>query len=118
LKLFSGDDTIAEIRKIVRRFHEKGGQLMFGTDTGYLTDYDVVEEYKQLAQAGLNAYEVLRMLTENPAARFGLEKDRGRIAQGMRADLTVLADDPARDMAAFTRVRYTIRNGRVIYASQ
>lgn len=116
LKLFNGEDTIAEIRAIVWSFHKKGGQLMFGTDTGYLTDYDVTEEYKQLAQTGLDAHEILRMLTENPAARFGLEKDRGRVIQSMRADLTVLAADPARDITAFSRVRYTIRNGRVIYA--
>jgi hypothetical protein len=38
LKVFSEDDNIAEIRRVVRRFHELGGRLGFGTDTGYLAD--------------------------------------------------------------------------------
>ena len=118
LKLFSGAGDIAEIRRIVRRFHELGGELMFGTDTGYLSDYDVGGEFQQLQKAGLNTMEILRMLTENPAGRFGVQKERGRIMPGMIADLTVLASDPASDVAAFSRVRYTIRAGRIIYDGQ
>jgi imidazolonepropionase-like amidohydrolase len=115
LKLFSGEDTIADIRRIVRRFHDLGGELMFGTDTGYLTDYDVGVEFDQLAKTGLNATEILRMLTENPARKFGVQNERGRIAPGMLADLTVLESDPATSTAAFSRVLYTIRRGRIIY---
>src|SRR5256885_1252043 len=85
LKLFSGADDIAAIRRVVRRFHELGGELMFGTDTGYLSDYDVSEEFRQLEKAGLNTTEILRMLTENPARRFGVQKERGRIMPGMVA---------------------------------
>src|SRR5580704_10725259 len=54
LKLFSGDDNIADIRRVVRRFHELGGNLVFGTDTGYLSDYDVKEEFEQLSKAGFS----------------------------------------------------------------
>lgn len=115
LKLFGGADDIAEIRRVVRRFHELGGELMFGTDTGYLSDYDVAEEFQQLGKAGFNSVEILRMLTENPAGRFGVQKERGRIMPGMIADLTILASDPASDIAAFSRVRYTIRDGRIFY---
>ena len=118
LKLFSGDDNIAEIRRVVRRFHELGGSLVFGTDTGYLTDYDVAEEFEQLTKAGFTWADILRMLTENPARLFKDQKSRGRIAPGMIADLTVLEADPATDPSAFSRVRYTIRNGRVIFASR
>lgn len=116
LKLFSGSDEIAEIRRVVRRFHELGGDLMFGTDTGYLTDYDVGEEFRQLAKAGLGTLDILRMLTENPATKFGVEKQLGRIAPGMIADITILESDPAVDVSAFSRVHYTIRAGRVIYS--
>ena len=115
LKLFSDEDSIADIRRIVRRFHELGGELMFGTDTGYLTDYDVGAEFEQLGKTGLDAMEILRMLTENLAHRFGVQNERGRIAPGMLADLTVLDSDPAASLASFSRVRYTIRGGRIIY---
>jgi imidazolonepropionase-like amidohydrolase len=118
LKLFSGADDIAEIRRVVRRFHELGGELMFGTDTGYLSDYDVSEEFHQLEKAGLNAMEILRMLTENPARKFGVQNERGRIAPGMIADITVLDSDPLGAITAFSRVRYTIRDGHIIYRSR
>jgi imidazolonepropionase-like amidohydrolase len=118
LKLFSGDDNIGEIRGVVRRFHELGGRLAFGTDTGYLTDYDVGQEFEQLATAGFTWRDTLRMLTENPARLFNDQKNRGRVAPGMIADLTVLEADPATDRSAFSRVRYTIKNGRVIFSSR
>lgn len=114
LKLFSGDSGIAGIRSVVFKFHQFGGQLMFGTDTGFLTDYSVTEEYRQLALAGLTFRDVLAMLTTNPAERFHVSKDKGRVAVGMAGDLTVLSSDPATDSLAFTQVRYTIRGGKVI----
>jgi imidazolonepropionase-like amidohydrolase len=114
LKLFSADSSIAGIRSVVFKFHQFGGQLMFGTDTGFLTDYSVTEEYRQLALAGLTFRDVLAMLTTNPAERFHVSKEKGRVAVGMAGDLTVLSSDPATDSLAFTQVRYTIRGGKVI----
>jgi imidazolonepropionase-like amidohydrolase len=114
LKLFSQDSSIADIRSEVFKFHQFGGVLMFGTDTGFLTDYSMTEEYKQLALAGLNYRDVLAMLTTAPAQRFHVSEQKGRIAVGLEGDLTVLSADPASDPLAFTHVRYTIRGGRVI----
>lgn len=107
-----------DIDAIVGKFRQLGGQLMFGTDTGFLHDYDVSEEYKQLYLAGLSYRDVLAMLTTEPAQRFRVADSEGKIAPGMNADLTILSSDPASgDSGAFTRVRYTIRSGRVIYDS-
>ncbi len=114
LKLFSGDSSIAGIRSVVLKFHQFGGQLMFGTDTGFLTDYSVTEEYRQLALAGLTFRDVLAMLTTAPAERFHVSGEKGRVAIGMAGDLTVLSSDPATDSLAFTQVRYAIRGGKVI----
>jgi predicted amidohydrolase YtcJ len=55
------------------------------------------------------------MLTTAPAQEFHVSEKKGRVAVGMQGDLTVLSEDPASgDPLAFTRVRYTIRGGRVI----
>ena len=54
------------------------------------------------------------MLTTNPAERFHVTGEKGRIAAGMAGDLTVLSSDPATDSLAFTQVRYAIRGGKVI----
>ncbi len=118
LKLFSQDANIADIRNVLFRFHRLGGVLLFGTDTGYLTDYDVAEEYRQLALAGFNYREILAMLTTAPAARFRVANRSGRVEPGYDADLTILASDPGSgDPLAFTQVKWVIRRGRVIFAA-
>jgi imidazolonepropionase-like amidohydrolase len=118
LKLFSGEQDIERIRSIVYRFHQLGGSLMFGTDTGFLTDYDLSEEYRQLYLAGFSFRDVLAMLTSVPAQRFHVADHQGQLAPGMNADLTILSSDPASgDSSAFTKVRYTIRNGKILYGS-
>jgi imidazolonepropionase-like amidohydrolase len=119
LKLFSQDGNIAEIRSLVNHFHAMGGRLVYGTDTGFLSDYDQGEEFRQLSQAGLSFREVLAMLTTAPAELFKVAGSESKVAPGMRGDLTVLTADPASgDPVAFTRVLYTIRGGRVIFRAK
>jgi imidazolonepropionase-like amidohydrolase len=99
----------------LRAFWRAGGTLLFGTDVGYVLDYDTAEEFGLMAQAGLGFPDILASLTTNPARRFGLERTAGRIAPGMEANLVVLEGDPALDIEALARVRYTVRQGRIIY---
>jgi imidazolonepropionase-like amidohydrolase len=116
LKLFSHDNDIANIRGLDYRFHQLGGVLVYGTDTGFLPDYDQGEEFRQLMAAGFSFREVLSMLTTAPAALFHVSQSEGRVMPGMRGDLTILAEDPASGRPeAFTRVRNTIREGIVIW---
>ncbi len=61
----------------VREFHSLGGQLMFGTDVGYMVDYRTEDEFRALAQCGLTPRDILRMLTTAPAERFGVAKSQG-----------------------------------------
>ncbi len=88
---------------------------MFGTDVGFMGDYDPTDEYVFMARAGLTPMQILASLTTAPAAKFKEDEHRGRIAVGMAADLAVLGGDPAQDVRNFTEVRYTIRQGKLIY---
>jgi imidazolonepropionase-like amidohydrolase len=99
----------------VRQFHADDGQLIFGTDVGYMTDYSIEDEFRALEQSGLNAIDILRMLTTAPAERFGVADQKGTIAAGKQADLVVLSADPASDVTNFAKVQRTVRGGRVIY---
>ncbi len=118
LKLFSRDDNIANIRGLDYRFHQLGGRLVYGTDTGFLTDYDQSEEFRQLMQAGFGFRDVLAMLTTAPAELFHLSRREGKVMPGMRGDLTILSEDPASgNPDAFTKAKYTIRGGKVIWHS-
>ena len=105
------DPIIAE----VRQFHALHGDLLFGTDVGYMTDYTTADEFTYLQRAGLSQMDILRMLTTAPAARLKVQREKGRVAVGALADLVILASDPASDPAAFSNVQATIRSGQVIY---
>ncbi len=98
----------------VRNFAKAGGQVLFGTDVGYMSDYDPTEEYRLMARA-LSPMRILASLTTAPAARWKEEARRGRIDVGLDADLVVLEVDPAVDAANFAKVRCTIRAGHLIY---
>ncbi len=95
-------------------YAKAGGQILFGTDVGYIDVYDTTEEYRQLARA-LDWRQILQALTAAPAERFGYAAHKGRLAPGMDADLVVLDGDPSKDVTAFARVRLTIRAGRTLY---
>lgn len=62
-----------------------GGQILFGTDVGYLPDFDPTAEYEFMSAAGLSWREILAALTANPAKRFGEDASRGRVIYEARA---------------------------------
>lgn len=108
--------AIKMITAEVRDYSAAGGQILFGTDVGYTDAYDTSEEYR-LMSAALDWRQILASLTTAPASRFGFAARKGRIAAGMDADLVLLDGDPAKDPAAFARVRDTIRAGQVIWGA-
>jgi imidazolonepropionase-like amidohydrolase len=99
-------------------FSKAGEQILFGTDIGYIEHFDTTEEFTWMFRAGMNFQQILASLTTNPAQRFGYSTHSGRIANGMDGDLVVLSMDPAQDATAFSKVRYTIRAGKVIYSQK
>lgn len=98
-------------------FAQAGGQVLFGTDIGYIDVFDTSEELVWMSRSGLSTRQILAALTTNPAERFGYSKHSGRVEKGMDGDLVVLSADPAQDAQAFSKVRYTVRSGNVIYSA-
>lgn len=117
VNLYGQLDWIADILHQVGEYSRMGGQILFGTDVGDQNGDDPTQEYVLMQRAGLTFSQILASLTTAPAERFGESGSRGRIAPGMDADLVVLAADPADDIRAFAKVRYTIRRGIVIYSA-
>jgi len=120
LTLFSGTDgpdaNHLGILQEVKSYSDAGGQILFGTDIGYITDYHLLtREYELLDRAGLTYRQVLAALTTAPAKRLGFAATTGWIAAGQDADLVILDQDPADDIRAFSQIRMTLRQGNVIY---
>lgn len=90
------------------------GTALFEPDAG-AADNDPGAEYALMAEAGMSFRDLLASLTTLPAERFGEAQRLGRIAPGFTADLVILDEDPSKNVRAFTAVRYTIRDGKLIY---
>jgi imidazolonepropionase-like amidohydrolase len=86
----------------LRAYSARGGQILFGTDVGYIEQFDTSEEFMWTSRAGMSFQQILPSLTTNPAQRFGYSTSCGRIAKGMDADLVVLRGDPEHDATAFS----------------
>ncbi|MGQ4660981.1 amidohydrolase family protein [Lysobacter sp. F6437] len=117
LKLFSvnPEPTLDAILKEVGDYQQLGGSIWFGTDVGFIEDYDPALEFELLQRAGLSFDQILAALTTSPASRLPGGEGRGQVEAGMIADLVVLDGDPARDPKAWTRLRYVFRDGGKIY---
>lgn len=109
------DLVLGNAQAQLHTFADLGGQVLFGTDVGYITDYDPTDEYVYMQQAGLSYARILATLTTAPAERFGVRARTGRLASGMDADIVVTDGDPARDIRNLGKVRYTLRGGRIIH---
>jgi imidazolonepropionase-like amidohydrolase len=103
--------TLAELHS----FSDAGGQILFGTDVGYMREFDPTDEYVLMAKAGLTPAQILASLTTAPAKRWKEDKRRGRVEAGFDADLVVLGADPFEDVRNFAQVRCVFRAGKQIY---
>ncbi len=86
----------------VRQLKAAGVPLLAGSDApnpGTAHGVSLHRELELLVKAGLTPVEALTAATSTPARIFGLA-DRGRIAQGLRADLLLVTGDPTKDIGA------------------
>jgi len=118
LKLLAGTAVSRKqqgLLKQVSEFCEKGGQILFGTDVGFLSDYDPSDEYLLMQEAGMKPTKIMASLTTEPTSRFRTKENVGRLMPEYEADLVVLEGDPAIDIRNLARIRYTIKGGKFIY---
>jgi imidazolonepropionase-like amidohydrolase len=98
----------------LKQYFSGGGTILFGTDVGFPSKYDTTEEFEFMGRA-ISWREVLASLTTNPS-EFFKANSKGRIENGLDADIVVLDADPATDVRNFAKVAYTIRAGKIIYS--
>ncbi|WP_425954847.1 amidohydrolase family protein [Xylanimonas sp. McL0601] len=108
------DDVLASVKAL----HDAGVDILVGTDTsvpvpfmgGLAHGASVHHELQYLVRAGLTPVEALRAATSTPARRFGLH-DRGRITEGLRADLLLVDGDPTTTISDTLNTRAVWRRG-------
>jgi hypothetical protein len=69
-ELASGDNATSTALDQLRAFVGAGGQVLFGTDVGYMSVYDPADEYALMSESGMTSRQILASLTTAPAERF------------------------------------------------
>ena len=109
------DAFIAEGLGQLRAFAAGKGEVLFGTDVGYIPEAGADEEVARMTDAGMGWADILRSLGEAPARRFR-DPSRGMLQPGGAADLVLVEGDPRTAVLALTRVRQTWVAGRSVFA--
>jgi Amidohydrolase family len=103
----------------VLRLHRAGVPIVVGTDAPspwpdaiyHFHGPQTAREVALLTEAGMTPLQAIASATSVPARMLGLASESGTVAVGKRADLLVVADDPATDVRALRDVRWTIKDG-------
>ncbi|WP_424863794.1 amidohydrolase family protein [Streptomyces sp. MMS24-I29] len=111
------DDVLTSVKAL----HEAGVDVLAGTDVsiahpsfgGLAHGASVHHELQYLVQAGLTPIDALRAATSTPARRFSLT-DRGRITEGLRADLLLVDGDPTMNITDTLNTRAVWRRGTLL----
>ncbi|WP_370934762.1 amidohydrolase family protein [Amycolatopsis sp. cg13] len=109
---------LEDVYDTVRALDAAGVDVLAGTDVsmpetffgGLAHGASLHHELQYLVEAGLTPERALRAATATTARRFRLS-DRGRVAEGLRADLLLVDGDPTRDISDTLNTRAIWRRG-------
>jgi len=96
---------------------DAGVNLAFGSDAGVYPHGQNGRQFAYMVEWGLTPMEAIQAATIDNAALFGIEKERGSIAVGKRADIIAVGDDPLKDVKALEDVDFVMKDG-VIYKQE
>ena len=102
----------------VKRAYKAGVTLVFGPDVIFTTkEYPrgrlSIETIADWKAAGIPPLVILQALTSNAAKLLGVEKVRGALRVGMRADIIAVNDNPLDKIDTLEKVGFVMKNGKV-----
>jgi imidazolonepropionase-like amidohydrolase len=107
------------VRKSFENFRKAGVRVGIGTDGGLGTSFTgLLDPELHLSHyLGYSIPEVLRMATLGNMEIIGLEKERGSIEPGKKADLLVLGKNPLEDLDNVSSLESVFKRGRLYFES-
>lgn len=99
---------------MVRRAHEGGVRIAFGTDSGVSSHGDNAREFELLVEAGLTPMEAIRTATVHAAEHVEMADRIGTIEAGKLADIVASDRDPLADISTLREISFVMKNG-VVY---
>ncbi|HET7451645.1 MAG TPA: amidohydrolase family protein [Thermoanaerobaculia bacterium] len=115
----SGARRDKEYDELVQRVLKSGVKFAAGTDMCWFYPRKTCGEagvatLVNLRAAGMRSLDVLRAVTVGAAEMLGWQDRVGSIESGKFADLVAVAGDPIADVTELERVRFVMKDGRVV----
>ena len=107
------EEILPVMRVSLQRAIERGVPIAFGTDAGVFPHGENAGEFGIYVQLGMSALDALRTATIHAADLLDTP-DRGRLAEGMLADVIAVPGNPLDDIEVTRDVRFVMLGGRVI----
>ncbi len=105
------------LRENLLALHRAGVPIALGTDMWAFPGLGVSIEMDLYVRAGLSPLEAIRAATQTAARSLEIEKDRGMIEPGKRADFLILSDDPLRDVKNVRGISEIYKGGEHVGSS-
>ncbi|MEQ9506907.1 MAG: amidohydrolase family protein [Hyphomonas sp.] len=101
---------------MLRRAHEGGVNIAFGTDTGVSRHGHNAKEFALMVEAGFTPEEAIRSATVVASEHIQMAADIGTLEAGKYADLIAVTKDPLKDIRELESVDFVMKGGEVFVA--
>ncbi len=108
-------ERLGKLRGNLVRLHAAGVPIALGTDMWAFPGLGVSIEMDLYVKAGLSPLEAIRAATETAARSLGIDKDRGTLEPGKRADFLILSEDPLRDIKNVRGLQEVWKSGQPVW---
>jgi imidazolonepropionase-like amidohydrolase len=103
---------IPALRENLRMLHAAGVPIALGTDMWAFPGLGVSIEMNLYVRSGISALEAIRAAAQTAARSLGIERDRGTLEIGKRADFVILDADPLSDIKNVRSIREIYKRGK------
>ncbi|NNE68466.1 MAG: amidohydrolase family protein [Pyrinomonadaceae bacterium] len=113
----SWDKALVILGKHLKKFHEAGGTIVAGTDTGNpyrFAGFALHEEIAFYVKSGIAPRDALATATTNAAKLVGQEDEWGLIKTGLAADLLILDKNPLDNIENTLLISAVIKAGKEV----
>ncbi|MGW1782510.1 amidohydrolase family protein [Streptomyces sp. NPDC002143] len=106
-------DVFPRARESTARAIRRGVKIALGTDAPAIPHGRGAKELLALVDRGMRPLDALRAATVVAADLIDAE-DRGRLREGLLADIVAVPGDPLSDLSVTERVSFVMKGGRVV----